>query len=117
MKVYEFEEMVNKQKLCCVENLSEINGIPETHEQPFELWEKQGYFEALKKAEENLERCGFHLSILWEYDVRCVEYYLYYGEESNKKLVTLFSGNVFSWKQVEDIAKAVCVSQGRSYKH
>ena len=117
MKIYEFEELVNKEKLCCYEGLTKMDEIPECVEQPFELWEKQGFFKELKKAEENLNRCGFSLEVFWEYDAHCIEYYLYKGlKKENRGHVCMFSGNVFSWEQPQDIAKALCAALNIEYK-
>ncbi|WP_405292032.1 hypothetical protein [Methanobrevibacter sp.] len=116
MKIYEFEELVNKEKLCCYEGLTNMDEIPECVEQPFELWKVQGYFEKLYKAEENLKRCGFSVDVFWEYDAHCVEYVIYKEVGINRRHVCSFSGNVFSWKQVDDIAKALCAALNIEYK-
>lgn len=118
MKIYELEKLVNEKKLCCYEGLTKLDEIPEMVEQPFELWEKQGFFKELYKAEVNLARCGYSIDVSWEEDAHSVEYSIYKGLLPDHRVyVTMFSGNVFSWRQPQVIAQTLCSALGIKYEY
>ena len=116
MTINELEKLVNENRLCCYEALTSVDET-DCYEQPFELWEKQGYFRELRKAEENLKRCGYSLVVYWQEDCHCIEYNIYKEVNGERKFVTLLSGDVFSWYNVQCLAKMACSALNIEYNY